>query len=423
MPYSPPEPRWDIVEEHLDEAEFLWGMWEHSLRAPHYDLDAVARGPEARLAAHLDALVVNGPAVAPRMLVPALASDEPHRISAAAAALLQGPDVAGLDAVFTAWQSDPTRRPALGRALECADRPDVVPRLRADLSDPVRAAAAAEHLVARGEPLGDDLGVLLASDDPAERALGLRAVPDAARAADHAAAVHAALAELEPLVLDAAIFAGVRLGLPAAWARARERALDRGGAQALLLLALADDVEGRSVLRAALAQPRRRADALWALGFVGTPETVDLCAEWLEDDKVGHLAGEAFAAITGVDLVAAGLSSPARERDAREHSPEHALPRPDPMAVLTWWVAHRPRFADGQRHVAGAPRSPDALLAALVAGPMRRRPAVLLDLQIHAPSLALSLAPHAPTSRQRPQLAALRRTLAASDIDLDRVPA
>jgi hypothetical protein len=54
---------------------------------------------------------------------------------------------------------------------------------------------------------------------------------------------------------------------------------------------------------------------------------------------------------------------------------------------------------------------------------MWRRPAVLLDLQIHAPSLALSLAPHAPTHRQRPQLAALRRTLAASDIDLDRVPA
>jgi len=419
MPYSPPEPRWDIVEEHLDEAEFLWGMWEHSLRAPNYDLDAVARGPEARLAAHLDALVVNGPAVAPRLLVPALESDEPHRLTAAAAALLHGPGEDGLDAVFAAWRATPAHRPALGRALECADRPEVVPRLRAALDDPGCATAAAEHLVARGEPLGDDLGVLLASDDPAERALGLRAVPDAARAADHAAAVLAALTELEPLVLDAAIVAGVRLGLPAAWARARERALDRGGAQALLLLALADDVDGRSVLRAALAQPRRRADALWALGFVGTPETVDLCAEWLEDDRVGHLAGEAFAAITGVDLVAAGLSLPARERDAHEH----ALPRPDPMAVLTWWVAHRPRFADGRRHVAGAPRSPGALLTALVAGPMRRRPAILLDLQIHAPSLALSLAPHAPTNRQRPQLAALRRTLAASDIDLDRVPA
>ena len=44
MPYSPPEPRWDIVEEHLDEAEFLWAMWEHSLLSPKYTLDTVARG-------------------------------------------------------------------------------------------------------------------------------------------------------------------------------------------------------------------------------------------------------------------------------------------------------------------------------------------------------------------------------------------
>src|SRR5262245_29573732 len=98
MPYTPPQPRWDILEEHLDEAEFLWGMWEHALRAPNYDLDEVARGPEERLLAHLDGLVAGGPAVAPRLLVPALDAREPHRVAAAAAALLASPGEAGVDA-------------------------------------------------------------------------------------------------------------------------------------------------------------------------------------------------------------------------------------------------------------------------------------------------------------------------------------
>ena len=37
------EPLWDIVEEHLDEAEFLWERWEHGLVAPNYN-DHMAGG-------------------------------------------------------------------------------------------------------------------------------------------------------------------------------------------------------------------------------------------------------------------------------------------------------------------------------------------------------------------------------------------
>src|SRR5580692_11409398 len=47
---------WDIVEEHLDEAAFLYWMRKIQLQAPDHDLATIASGPEARLLAHLDAL-------------------------------------------------------------------------------------------------------------------------------------------------------------------------------------------------------------------------------------------------------------------------------------------------------------------------------------------------------------------------------
>ena len=408
MPYSPPEPRWDIVEEHLDEAEFLWAMWEHSLLSPKYTLDTVARGPEQRLLANIDGLVVNGPEVAPRLLVPALAGGPPHRVSAAAAALLASPGSAGAAAVFDAWYELPAQRPALARALACSDRADLPPLLRAQLEDPSQLAATAELLVARGEALGDALARLLASPDPAQRALAMRAIPDERDPAIYTHALIAGLAAPEPEILDAAIAAGARLGLGAAWARARERAQERPGAASLLLLALRNSPADHPSLLAALARPKRRPAAIWALGFIGMPEVLDACLEFLDDHKVNHLVSEVFTALTGVDLHAAGLAAPFAEVDRLEHSPEDELPRPDPMAVLHWWMQHRGQFRDGQRYLAGLPHSLAAVRTFLERGPMRRRPAHLQGLQLHAAALRPRLEPRAPTRRQRDQLAVLR---------------
>jgi len=408
MRFSPPEPRWDIVEEHLDEAEFLWGMWEHSLRSSRYTLDAVARGPERRLLAHIDALLANGPEVAPRLLVPALAGGPPERVSAAAAALLASPDPAGAAAVLDAWYDAPAQRPALARALARAERPDLLPLLRAQLADPAQVLATAELLVARGEPLGPALAPLLAGEDPAARALALRALPDEPDPAAHMQALIAGLFTEQPEVLDAAITAGARLGLELAWARARDRAQERHGGASLLLLALRGAPADYPLLLTALGLPKRRAAALWALAFLGLPEVVDASLELLEDRKVGHLAGELFTIVTGVDLRDAGLAAPAEERVQKLFTAEDELPRAEPLAVLQWWLKHRGQFRDGQRYLAGAPYSREAVRAALERGPMRRRPVHLQDLQLHAAGHRPRLDPGALTRRQRAQLAVLR---------------
>src|SRR5262249_14679432 len=89
--YEPPI-RWDIVEEHLDEAAFLYQLWEQSLRSPKYTLREIAEGPEERMLAHLDGLVVGGSPVAKKLLIPSLESDEPGVVFAAAYALLASED-------------------------------------------------------------------------------------------------------------------------------------------------------------------------------------------------------------------------------------------------------------------------------------------------------------------------------------------
>lgn len=405
------EPLWDVVEEHLDEAEFLWGAWEHGLVAPNYTLAEVAEGPEQRLSAHIDGLVIGGPPVVRRLLVPALEEDEPGRVSAAATALLLGGrDANGLFAVLEAMRELPEQRPALVRALCCADGSRLRPEVRELLQDDDRAlvAAAAEVLAFHFEPLGETLGLLLADDDPAARALALHAVLEEPEPGRHVRAVHAGLLEADPRIVDAAIATGTRLGLAAAWKRARERAEETDGGAALLLLALRGDERDRALVTAALQDRKRRLAALWALGFLGTPEVVDASLEFLDDRAAGPLAGEVFTAVTGVDLDDANMSLASEEdEEALEHLPENDLPRPDPMAVLQWWIKRRADFHDGVRHVDGSPRSPAGLVLVLKEGRMRRRAAALLDLTFEITGKPRArLQCRAPTDRQRSELAA-----------------
>ena len=63
MPYVvPPKAElilWDVVEEHFEEAAFLFGQWESSLYSARFDLAGLGK-IEKRLEAHVDGLIVSG---------------------------------------------------------------------------------------------------------------------------------------------------------------------------------------------------------------------------------------------------------------------------------------------------------------------------------------------------------------------------
>src|SRR6478735_8667796 len=121
---------WAIYEEHLDEAAFLWGAWESALEAAVYTVAEVAAGPEERLRAHLDGLVIGGRPVAQKLLLPALNGDDMERVRPAAWALLAAEDADHFDEVLGALAS--AERPKarlIARAMGLARHSSTVSRL------------------------------------------------------------------------------------------------------------------------------------------------------------------------------------------------------------------------------------------------------------------------------------------------------
>lgn len=407
------EPLWDIVEEHLDEAEFLWEQWEASLVAPNYAMREVEEGPEARLMAHIDGLVVNGPLVAERLLLPTITDidAEPTRVRAAALALLQTPGAEGFEAVFAELHSSPAQRPELARALECSELGPLRPRLESMLSaeDIDLQSTAARILAFHGEALDELVPRMLASDRAVDRMLGLRMLPRLDSASRHAMELMSALGSDDPDVRDAALTAGVRLNLPNAWrcAQALVGSADPGAGHALLLLALRGDPSDHAAILAtatSLGGP-----GLWALGFLGTVDAVEAAMPLLDDEAHARLAGEVLTAVTGIDLEDEKFARVPPEEEALLDRPEDHLPLPDALGLLMWWRKQRPRFAVDQRYIAGRPRDAATLLEALQEGPMRRRAVQLLALQLESPaSRRPEFEPMAPIHRQRRALADLQ---------------
>ena len=406
------EPLWDIVEEHLDDAEFLWEQWEHGLVAPNYTLAELADGPEERLMAHLDGLVVNGPLVAERLLIPTLADvdAEPIRVRAAALALLQSSGDAGVQAVVDATLEFPPQRLELARALECSARRDFNSRLSPLLaaSDPELRHVAARVLAFHGDGYAEAVSGLLASTRSVDRGLGASLVPRLPREPRLLKAVLETLKSTDPELRDIALRSGILLDLPQAWDCARELVFSRDptAGDALLLLALRGDPADQPALIGAAEVDALRGAALWALGFLGTAAAAEAALPWLEDGAHARVAGETFSAITGLDLEDANLTADEPEVEAVEHRPEDDLPVPDPMGLLLWWRDNRGRFVDGQRYIAGAPRTSGALWGVINDGPMRRRAAHLLSLQLQCPPKQRpQVELRAPSRRQRAELA------------------
>jgi uncharacterized protein (TIGR02270 family) len=383
---------WDIYQEHLDEAAWLWGEWESSLDSAVYSIVDVAVGPEERLLAHLDGLVLGGIAVAEKLLVPALTADDPGLVAAAAWALVQAEGADHQDKVVEALAAGGPAAPAIGRALMLAPRADIsrliplwegaTPALRALILD----------TFAPREPawVRQRVQAALLSGKLALVSAGLRAVRSFRDEVfrDH---VQLSMQLDDPAGLRAALSAGLCLGLPITWDVCRMAAANTTGEACrfpLALLASSADPDDRALVRAKVAEPEAAVHALWALGFTGDLEAADLLVASL--DKAGQVAAEALSAITGL-VVEGPLRKPGETHgpDADEVAldapapvirPEDALPEPESAALRTWWAGARAGFEPGVRYLYGQPRSPQALRAALLVAPTWRRDLFALEL-------------------------------------------
>ena len=383
----------DVMEEHLEEAGFLWTQWESALDAPDYTLDELAAREEQRLVAHLDALVLGGPEVAGELLMPALEQDEAETCLAAALAMTAGGQgEVVLEALGAAGQMTPGVW-GLRRALELCTL-DVVEQGLRDLiaasDSPLARALALEALAFHGAHAGP-LPEELQSDEDPHVTLSLLRAARVAPGAPAGLLVERGLHSERAGVRDAALETGLLLGQEAARARCASLVQDPtpGCRVAMGLWALLGDLADGGVFQPALGIPELRLDALWALGYCGSLEAAELCMAALQDgdDLVAAAAAEALCAITGLNLQASGLVRAPEPADDDDEGgltlatvPEENLLAPDVDGLCAWWEEHSNELKPGARLLMGRPAGPAALARALHGAPLWRRHLLALKL-------------------------------------------
>jgi uncharacterized protein (TIGR02270 family) len=387
---------WDIYEEHLDEAAFLWGEWESAREGANYTIGEVATGPEERLRAHLDGLVLGGRAVAEKLLLPALQSDDLKLVRPAAWALLAAEDADHFDEVLAALaEADLPKGRAIARAMGLASHPSTVDRLAplwthgstrlralildvVSLHDTSWAAAQLPEALRKGEPLLLAVALRL-----------LRCLPD--RDPIFHWYAEDGLTKLMTAVREEALATAYVFGSPKVWAACRDDIAEgRAGRTTYGLLALSPDPADRAILVKSLRVSSVRRHALWALGFAGDVAAADELIPFLANSRLAAMAAESLSAITGLPIEgryrAAGVTrGPAEEEVGLDDPPpvvrpEDHLPPPDVVAVGEWWKKNRSRFQPNHRYLTGAPRTPEVLRGAMGAVPAWRRGIMALEI-------------------------------------------
>jgi len=420
---------WDVVEEHLDEAEFGLERFNALLDSAILTLDNLA-DVEVLLDAHVDGLVVGGKPVAERLLLPLLADTEaaPARIAAAALALLAAGDNEAVAGALV-HASRFVRKGALW-AGRLAANPRLDAAVSRGLSLPATERGALVQLAAERRLAIPPLLSLLASPTEDEQVGALRAATPADP--QQVAGVEQLMGSTNERVHQAAMLAGLEYGSHRAWGLCQSAALrsERPNPLALALFAGLADPTQQAQLYQLTQSERHKYAAFGCLGYTGNA----LLVPWLiqqassEDERTAKLAGEAFSIITGADeLVLSDTVSqpgtpstlPAEDAEAKQALPpleeddldadiapgeDDALPRPNAPALANWWQANGGRFDARFRYLAGAPLSFDTFRLALQTFPLRRRHVLSALLAVRTAG-ALRLDTRGFTRTQRAQLA------------------
>ncbi len=402
-----------VLEQHAEEAAFLWLLRSAAVVAPHYGLTDIAE-LDMRVEAHLDGLRI-GAETGWALCVEQLAAAEPGELFAACVMAFESNQRDRIDVVLDAMAQEPEALPGAVSALGWLPFDWAQPHLRS----------------------------LIDSDDPLLRRVGLRGAAVHRWWADGAFARELSRSAPAPLaaalrsvgeLADATVLAPCRewlsdkdqtLAFWAAWSLAITR--QRDGLDALVDIASAGGPFADPAIRLAgralhpaealgwqqslAAGDGTQRHAIELAGAIGDPRLVPWLIEQMTIDELARPAGEAFSTITGIDLAYDDL-----DRDAPEdfeagptEDPEDEdvamdrdedLPWPDPDRVEERWGEAGRALIPGQRHLLGQEITAAGVQSALQAGQQRQRAAAAIEAKLLAPEQPL-FEVRAPGPRQR----------------------
>ncbi len=412
----------EIVDQHAEEAAFLWLLRDAAVRAPHYSLEDLAELDE-RVEAHLDGLRVAGEPGWQRCLE-ALDYQEPGEVFAAAVLAFESGEEGRIEQVLEVAASAPELGRAAISALGWMPFEAIVGQVDLLLAaaEPRRRHIGIAACAVHRRNHGYSLERCLADEDRQVRARALRAAGELGRRD----LVPRLQPGLESDHQDSRYFAARSLALLGAGASAvpaLQATAEAGGSRTeeactLAVRCLAPR-RARVWLQKLLSRPETARLAIVGFGALGQPEAVPLLVKQMAEPALARPAGEAVAMITGLDLedepfeaeppedFEAGPPESPEDEDV-DMDRDEDLPWPDPEAVAAWWSASKGRFAEGVRHLTGRPLERPAPEEILSTGLQRQRAAAAVELALADPHGVLSEV-RAPGGRQARLLEAASR--------------
>jgi uncharacterized protein (TIGR02270 family) len=409
----------EILEQHVDELSFLWGMRAAAAVAPHYTFHDLSELDE-RVEAHLDALRVAADrrvdlvaAVIPLLDessdAAALPPERAGEVFAATVLATERGDAARLVRILEASASDASLARAVTSGLAWApfERAEALlaPLLEPHQPASRRRVATAAFALHRRDP-GEPLGLALSDVEPRLKARALRAVGQLGQAS-LLRAVRFELEAGDEAIRFSAAWAGALLGEATA-VGVLSHIAKAGGSFAARASELAVRALGAAEAHALIDRLEDRA-AVRCAGALGDPARIPWLLERLQTPALARGVGEAISSITGIAVEGALLGKapadfPSGPTDDPKDpdvamDPDGDLPWPDEAALDLAAREAAGRLRRGERHLLGLPLGQEALDAAVRDGNQRLRAGAALEMALRAPGRPL-LEVRAPAFRQ-----------------------
>jgi uncharacterized protein (TIGR02270 family) len=386
----------EVVEQHVEQAAFLWQLRDGAVRSPQYTLRMIEELDD-RLDANLEGSGVAGEA-GWKLCEAALALGSAGEVFVASVLAIDSNDVQRIRvAVKAACRSRAALRglvSALGWLPYHRVERWIEKLLSADdaLYRRIGLAACAVH---RRDP-GAALITALQDPDTALRARAMRAAGELKRH-DVVALLREHLDDTDVTSRFWSAWSTVLLGELDGVSRLFE-SVESGSPFAVraLPLALRSVAQSRAIewVRSLMLDPKHARTVVVAVGLLGDPIAVPWLIRQMTVPALARLAAEAFTVITGANLANLrlegkrpdGLDVGPTENPSDENvamDPDEHLPWPAPDAVAAWWSAEEPRFANGTRYLIGRPVDQAHIRHVLATATQQQRNVAALELALH----------------------------------------
>ncbi len=392
----------EIVDQHAEEASFLWLLRTNAVRAPHYRLKDLAR-VDGRVEAHVDGLRINGQSAWDTCLV--LTNKEPGAVFAAAVLALEGSDETRIQQIFEFGRANSEASRGLTSALGWLPYEQASKHIRTLLAtdEPaLRRVGIAASALHRRNP-GPALQAAFASEDPLLKARAFRAAGELGLVDTHIT-LRANLRAKDPTVRFWAAWSNTLLNGHKDALSYLQKVAESGGpfaeqAAQMVMRRLATN-DAKLWLKRLVKDLGQKRVAVIAAGAFADPEVIPFLIDQMKVPELARVAGESFSLITGVHIAydklegekPEGFESGPTEDPKDENVAMDAdldLAWPDPEPIQKWWNSRQENFAKGTRYLLGQPITPESPRQVLKNGYQRQRAAAALELAILKPGRPL----------------------------------